>query len=201
MDLVSMTWSYVWIDWTCMPQVGEDGKRTPLEKPYFGMMLQCIPMVVRDCAFVWRFPAWEPRAWILYEIAEHAVGHRQYVVTEDNKPFLRHVQEMVLFGVHPVLDKYKYRCTNASDMDLVTGRLELLVILAKLFPDDVTIRRELLDILNKPANGSVTHYEYNRFTPTFNLTSGIAVAFRDDEKQQENGAERAPSCKKERPDK
>lgn len=217
-DLVSDTlWSYVWVHWTCMPQVGVEGKRTPLEKYYFGMMLQCIPMLVRDCAFEWRFPAWEPRAWILYEMADYVLGHREYVATEDNRPFLLHVQEMVLLGVHPVLDKYKYRCTNASGMDLVTGWLELLVILAKIFPDDVAIRQDLLDSLNKPANGSVSNVllgveisktegtvryqgQVHRFTPSFNFTSGIAVAFQDDEKQQENGAERAPSCKKERPD-
>ncbi|KAF7353446.1 hypothetical protein MSAN_01533800 [Mycena sanguinolenta] len=215
-DLVADTlWSYVWVDWTCMPQVGVNGKRTPLEKYYFGMMLQCIPMLVRDCAFEWRFPAWEPRAWILYEMAEYVLGHLQHVITEDNKPFLLHVQEMVLFDVHPVLDKYKYQCTNASDMDLVTGRLELLVILAKIFPDDVASRQELLDSLSKPANGSVSNVvlgvEINktegtvryqgqvyRFTPTFNFTSGIAGAFLDDEKR-EDGAERAPS-RKERPD-
>ncbi|KAJ7020079.1 hypothetical protein C8F04DRAFT_1197042 [Mycena alexandri] len=180
-------------------------------------MLQCIPMVVCDCAFEWRFPAWEPRAWILYEMAEYVLGHREYMATEDNGPFLFHVQEMVLFGVHHVLDKHGYQCTNASDMDLVTGRLELLVIIAKIFPDDVATRQDLLDSLNKPANGSVSNMllgveisktegtvryqgQIHRFTPTFNFTSGIAVAFQDDEKQQEDGTERAPSCKKERPD-
>ncbi|KAF8150373.1 hypothetical protein K438DRAFT_1865714 [Mycena galopus ATCC 62051] len=201
-DLGSDTlWSYVWVDWTCMPQVGVDGKRTPLEKYYFGMMLQCIPMLVRDCAFEWRFPAWEPRAWILYEVAEYVLGHREYVTTDDNRPFLLHVREMVLFGVHSVLDMYEYRCTNASDMALVTGRLELLVILAKIFPNDVAIRQDLLDDLSKPANGTVVDValgveinktegtvryrgQVHRFTPTFNFTSGIAVAFQDDENQR-----------------
>ncbi|KAJ6498743.1 hypothetical protein C8R45DRAFT_979694 [Mycena sanguinolenta] len=206
-DMASDTlWSYVWVDWTCMPQVGVDGKRTPLEKYYFGMMLQCIPMLVRDCAFEWRFPAWEPRAWILYEMAEYVLGHLQHVITDDNRPFLLHSQEMVLFGVHPVLEKYKYRCTNASDMALVTGRLELLVILAKIFPNDVAARQDLLDWLSKPGSGSVSNVmlgveinksegtvlyqgQVHRFTPTFNFTSGMAIAFQDDEKRQENGAE------------
>ncbi|KAJ6474841.1 hypothetical protein C8R45DRAFT_1160025 [Mycena sanguinolenta] len=206
-DLVSdPLWSYIWVDWTCMPQVGVDGNRTPLEKYYFGMMLQCIPMLVRDCAFEWRFPAWEPRAWILYEMAEYVLGHLEYVTTEDSRPFLFHIQEMVLLGVHPVLHKYKYRCTHASDLDLVTGRLELLVILAKIFPDDISTRQGLLDLLDKPANGTVSNLalgveinktdgtvryqgQVHRFTPTFNFTSGIAVALQDEENHQENGAE------------
>ncbi|KAJ7260298.1 hypothetical protein B0H12DRAFT_1231792 [Mycena haematopus] len=200
-DLVSDTlWSYVWVDWTCMPQ-GVDGRRTPLEKYYFGMMLQCIPMLVRDCAFEWRFPAWEPRAWILYEMAEYVLGHLGHIITDDNRPFLLHVQEMVLVGVHPVLNKYKYRCTNASDMEMVTGRLELLVILAKIFPDNVAARQELLDLLSKPANGSVSNVvlgveiskaegtvryqgQIHHFTPTFNFTSGIARTFQDEEGQK-----------------
>ncbi|KAJ6474847.1 hypothetical protein C8R45DRAFT_1217244 [Mycena sanguinolenta] len=206
-DLVSdPLWSYVWLDWTCMPQVGADGKRTPLEKDYFKKMLPYIPMLVRDCAFEWRFPAWEPRAWILYEVAEYITTHREYVTTEDNRPFLFHIQKMVLFGVHPVLHMYKYRCTNASDMALVTGRLELLIILAKIFPDDVSTRQDLLDMLDKPEYGKVANLalgveickvegtvryqgQVYRFTPN----SAIARAFQDDEKypekHQENGVE------------
>ncbi|KAF7378415.1 hypothetical protein MSAN_00268100 [Mycena sanguinolenta] len=152
-DLVSDTlWSYVWVDWTCAPQVDGDGRRTPLEQHYFEKMLQCMQMLVRDCAFEWRFPAWEPRAWILYEVAENALSHYSCTVTEDNRLFLCHVKEMVRFGVHSVLNKYKYRCTNASDMDLVTGKLEMLVILAKIFPKDFALRRTLLDYLNKPGS-------------------------------------------------
>ncbi|KAJ7776396.1 hypothetical protein B0H16DRAFT_1506662 [Mycena metata] len=199
-DLASdAQWSYVWVDWTCAPQVGVDGKRTPLEQYYFGMLLQCIPMLVRDCAFEWRFPGWEPRAWILYEVTEFILGHRGYTITEDNTTFLHHIKEMVWLGVHYVLDKYNYRCTNASDMHLVTGRLELLIILAKIFPDDVGASQGLWDLLNKPANGRVADLKMEididkvegtvrykgelvgRFTPTFGFTAGIASAFGRDE--------------------
>ncbi|KAF7378456.1 hypothetical protein MSAN_00272700 [Mycena sanguinolenta] len=201
-DLVSDTlWSFVWIDWTCAPQVGVDGKRTPLEEYYFELMLQCIPMLVRDCAFEWRFPAWEPRAWILYEVAEYILGHTKYVETEDNRPFRLHVEEMLPF----------WRALRAGQV-----QLELLVILAKIFPDDVAIRQELLDSLNKPANGTVSNSvpgveisktdgtvryqgQVHRFTSTFNLTSRIALAFEDDEKQHGNGAE-SSEVEEERPD-
>ncbi|GAB1317173.1 hypothetical protein MFIFM68171_07383 [Madurella fahalii] len=35
------------------------------ENAYFQMMLRCIPMVIRNCAFEWRFHSFESRAWIL----------------------------------------------------------------------------------------------------------------------------------------
>lgn len=75
-DIVDESWSYIWVDWTCMPQGNDEGVRTSLEKNYFKLMLAYIPMLVRDCAFVWNFPAtYEPRAWILYEVAEFVLCH------------------------------------------------------------------------------------------------------------------------------
>lgn len=38
-DLASDSeWSYIWVDWTCMPQ-GNSGKRSNLENSYFKMIL------------------------------------------------------------------------------------------------------------------------------------------------------------------
>src|SRR5450432_2826696 len=41
-----MKWSYIWLDWTCMPQV----PRSDVQQRYFNKMLWCIPMIVHDCA-------------------------------------------------------------------------------------------------------------------------------------------------------
>jgi hypothetical protein len=52
-DLADDHWSYIWVDWTCMPQGDERGIRSMIEKQYFKKMLRCIPMIIRDCAFAW----------------------------------------------------------------------------------------------------------------------------------------------------
>jgi hypothetical protein len=189
-DLADAKWSYIWVDWTCIPQ-GDNGCRTDRENRYFKMMLQCIPMLIRDCAFEWRFPPFEPRAWILYEVAEYVLTHRQSIEMDDSKPFIDHVLDMVRLDVDSVLKKHKYKCTNDSDMYLVTGWLEILVIMAKVFPTDIGSRQVILDSLNRPyagtywnplldleidkARGVVRHKGsvYN-FTPIFHITSYIS---------------------------
>lgn len=150
-DLGQAEWSYVWVDWTCMPQA----PRSETQKYYFKKMLRFIPGLVRDCAFEWRFPAFAPRAWILYEVAEYMLNHYNYIITDDIKPFLLHVTEMVHEGVHPVLSKYGYACTNGSDIPFIVGWLEILVILSRLVPN-VGMRQEILDWLNKDIVGSYT---------------------------------------------
>ncbi|EXJ73261.1 uncharacterized protein A1O5_03021 [Cladophialophora psammophila CBS 110553] len=152
-DLKDAEWSYIWVDWTCMPQY-DDGARTRLEEYYFRRMLTCIPMLVRDCAMAWRYPSFEPRAWILYEVAEYVLNHREYVKTPDNSLFIQHIVEMLAYNVRQVLDIHKYRCTNKSDMLLVTGWLEILKIVYGIFPDDVQTRQEVLDQINQPYTGT-----------------------------------------------
>jgi len=86
-ELKEEEWSYIWLDWTCMPQV----PRTDAEYRYFKRMLRCIPMVVRDCAFMWKFPRHEPRAWVLFEVAEFILCHAAYsnsILEDDVKPFV-----------------------------------------------------------------------------------------------------------------
>lgn len=187
-DLRGEEWSYVWLDWTCMPQV----PRTDGEQRYFNRMLRYISMLVRDCAFAWRFPSFEPRAWVLFEVAEFVLTHKGRWVTDDIAPFIAHVDEMVRIGnVHPIIDKYGYRCTKNGDMRLVVGWLEILVIIANIV-EDVGVRQCILDVLNRPivgsynlivpgmpnfqidkANGTITlDGETWNFTPVFDLTSG-----------------------------
>ena len=71
---------------------------------------------------------------------------RSMVVSEEIKTFFDHSREMIKEGVKPVIKKYRYSCTNKSDKRLVTGWLEMLVILRKIVPD-VSQRQ-------KPSTGS-----------------------------------------------
>lgn len=190
-------WSYIWVDWTCMPQGDDQGVRSDREKHYFKLMLAYIPMLIRDCAFEWRFPPYEPRAWILYEVAEYILCHVQHTITDDNKLFINHIWEMVYFpivnqkvGVREVLKKHSYKCTNDSDLDLVTGWLEILVIIARCFPTDIATRQDVLDMLNRPITGSssnpLLNFEVDKiegivrhkgmvyhFTPIYHITAGV----------------------------
>jgi hypothetical protein len=148
-DLTHQEWSYIWVDWTCMPQV----PRCEAQQTYFTKMLRCIPMLVRDCAFEWRFASFEPRAWVLFEVAEYVLNHKEHTVTADIQVFISHVREMFTEGVLPVISKHGYVCTNGGDLPLVVGWLEMLVILVKCVPDTGT-RQEILDWVNRSYVGS-----------------------------------------------
>lgn len=184
-DLEKMEWSYIWLDWTCMPQL----PRSEMELRYFKKMLQCIPMVVRDCAFEWRFPKFEPRAWILFEVAQNILNHSEFTSTADIEPFIFHVLEMFDKGVIPVIEKYAYKCTNEGDSRLVIGWLEIVVILAKVVPN-VGTRQEIWDWVNRPYVGTYSNPELRleidkakglissngityEFTPVFFLTGDV----------------------------
>jgi hypothetical protein len=184
-DLQGMEWSYIWLDWTCMPQV----PRSDVQQRYFNKMLRCIPMVVRDCAFAWRFPKFEPRAWILFEVAEYVLNHSDVTITNDIEPFVSHVLEMIKEGVSPVINKYEYQCTSKGDSKLVSGWLEILTILAKVVPN-VGTRQEIFDWINRPYVGSYYNPELEiridkakgviisngttyEFTPVFLLTADV----------------------------
>ncbi len=153
-DLETLEWSYIWVDWTCMPQVPRSG----VQKTFFKRGLAQIPMLLRDCGFSFRFPTFEPRAWILYEIAAWVLDHKDFTWTDDNRPFIHHAFEMLTSGVRPVIDKYGYKCTNESDLDIVTGWLEIHVLLCQIFEDDVHSRRELHDEINRKEAGSFSCY-------------------------------------------
>ena len=204
-DLKSQDWSYVWLDWTCMPQAD----RTTAGQYYFDRMLRCIPMVVRDCGFAWRFPRFEPRAWVLFEVAEYMLNHQAYWITDDIKPFVSHVNEMVELGeVKPIIEKYKYRCTTMGDMALVVGWLEMVVLLRRLV-ESVHHRQELFDWLNQPYTGSMSIPElgmeidkakgtiavggktYN-ITPVYQITSHVSLARGEELPQPEVTPGKAP---------
>jgi hypothetical protein len=127
-ELQSQTWSYIWVDWTCMPQ----SPRLPLEEAYFHRCLRTMPGIIRNCAFIYFYPPFEPRLWILYEITEYLLTCSGGLgTTSDIEPFLQHIDEMLKAGVQATLAKHNYRCSYDRDKQYLTSWLELLVLLKR----------------------------------------------------------------------
>ncbi|KAK2041675.1 hypothetical protein LZ31DRAFT_586326 [Colletotrichum somersetense] len=142
-DLRSQAWSYIWVDWTCIPQ----HPRSEKEEAYFLRSLQTMPSIIRNSAFMWHYPLFEARLWILYEIAEYTLtADGDWLITPDNKEFMDHIKEMLQFGVRPTLEKHGYRCSYERDKEFLTSWLEVLVLLRQLRIDIDGIRR-LMDHL------------------------------------------------------
>jgi hypothetical protein len=139
-DLEVQEWSYIWLDWTCLPQEPWSGH----EAGYFRKALRTVPGIIRNCGFMWYYPGFEPRLWILYEVAEYVLtceGSDQHMITEDIKEFMNHVKEMLEIGVGATLAKYKYKYRFERDRKLITPWMELLVLLHRLHIDLDDIRR------------------------------------------------------------
>jgi tetratricopeptide (TPR) repeat protein len=151
--------SYFWVDWTCMPQQ----ERTEMQRQYFKRALKRIPTLVRDCTFTWRFPKFEPRLWVLFEVAEFTLNRSRPGPLADIEPFMIHLSEMNRVGVKFVIDKHGYECTNQSDSQLVIGWLEILLALYKIVPS-IRTRRDILNAIDDPMVGTCLHEE-----------SGIAI--------------------------
>lgn len=146
-DTRQTEWSYLWIDWSCVPQ-------RPRSNPganYSTRILRTVPFLVRNCSYMFFYPPFEPRLWILYETAEYMLTSiNSMEVYRDNRTFVNHVQEMMKIGVRPVLEKYGYRCSVSRDRKLLTAWLEVLVTMRKLKlePDsvvDMITKRHILD--------------------------------------------------------
>ncbi|OBT49625.1 hypothetical protein VE04_10248, partial [Pseudogymnoascus sp. 24MN13] len=141
-ELEPQTWSYIWVDWTCMPQ----GPRTPQEQEYFHRCLGTISGIIRNCGFTYFYPPFEPRLWILCEIIEFALtSDGDFLMTPDIKPFLQHIDEILQTDVRATLAKYSYRCSDGRDRQYLTSWLELLVLLKRHFHDDVDTIRKMTD--------------------------------------------------------
>ncbi|KAF9429200.1 hypothetical protein BGZ76_001675 [Entomortierella beljakovae] len=126
-DLRNLDWSYVWIDLSCLPQ----SPKTDIEVQYVHKMKHSVPRLIQDCAFEWRYTPFEPRAWILFEMTVYLLSHKKNSnpLADDNKVFANHVYEMTKKGVQQTLQKYGYRSSDPNDMKLLTGWMELLVII------------------------------------------------------------------------
>jgi hypothetical protein len=137
-ELQPQHWSYIWVDWTCIPQ----SPRSKAEEAYFLRSLETMSGIIRNCGFVWFYPPFEARLWILYEVAEFVLtSSGSILATPDIRKFKDHVQEMVQTSVRSVLDKYSYNCTYDGDKAFLTSWLELLVLLRRLVIDVLDIRR------------------------------------------------------------
>jgi hypothetical protein len=137
-ELESQIWSYIWVDWACMPQ----SPRSFLEDAYFHRCLRTMSGIIRNCGFTYFYPSFEPRLWILYEIAEYVLTCEGDIpVTPDIELYLQHVDEMTKIGVQATLGKHGYRCSYDGDRQYLTSWLELLVLLKVLRFTVDTIRR------------------------------------------------------------
>jgi tetratricopeptide (TPR) repeat protein len=138
-------------------------ERTEMQRQYFKRALKRIPTLVRDCTFTWRFPKFEPRLWVLFEVAEFTLNRSRPGPLADIEPFMIHLSEMNRVGVKFVIDKHGYECTNQSDSQLVIGWLEILLALYKIVPS-IRTRRDILNAIDDPMVGTCLHEE-----------SGIAI--------------------------
>ena len=145
-DLQHFEWSYVWVDWTCIPQ----SPRQKTEEAYFMRSLETMSGLIRNCGFACHYPPHEARLWILYEVAEYTLsafnGFETCEGFVDVSKFVNHIQEMVEVGVHRTLAKHRYRCTHDRDKAYLASWLEILVLLKRLRVDIMDVRR-LLDRL------------------------------------------------------
>lgn len=128
-ELMNQEWSYIWVDWTCIPQT----PRSPLEEGYFYRSLDTVSHLIRECGFSYFYPPFAPRMWILYEVAEYLLtSSKSQFHTSDIQTFVEHVEEMVRDGVRTVFDKYDYGCAQSYDRQFLTSWLEVLVLLTRL---------------------------------------------------------------------
>ncbi|KAH8648233.1 hypothetical protein BGZ61DRAFT_285159, partial [Ilyonectria robusta] len=142
-ELRSQHWSYIWIDWTYVPQ----HPRTQNEEIFFQRTLQTLSGLIRNCGFAWCYPPFEARLWILYEVAEFTLSYTDALChSPDIKKFADHINEMVQVGVRPTLIRNGYRCSYDRDKEYLTSWLEVLVLLRQLLVDIQDVR-DLLDKL------------------------------------------------------
>lgn len=137
-QLKAQSWSYIWVDWTCMPQ----HPRSPPEERYFYHGLRTMPGIIRNAGFTYFYPPFKPRLWILYEIAEyHLTCRGSSPETPDIELFYRHINEMIECGVKKTLEKHHYQCYEDRDRQYLTSSLELLVLFRQLKIDIIAVRR------------------------------------------------------------
>ena len=124
-ELESQKGAYIWVGWTCIPQ----SPRTPPEEAYFNRCLRTVSGIIRNFGFIYFYPPFEPRLWILYEITEYVLTCSEGMgKTSDIEPFLHHINEMIEIGVQATLAKHSYRCSYDRDRQYLTSWLELLVL-------------------------------------------------------------------------
>lgn len=147
-NLKRQRWSFVWLDWTCMPQ----NSREEMEEKYFLRSLETMPGIIRNSGFNYHFPPFKPRLWILFEVASYMLTAEQdWDWTPDIRHFVDHVREMVTHGVRSVLLKYHYECTFERDETYLTAWLELLVLLRQILRDVDDLKRVMDHLMWSPT--------------------------------------------------
>ena len=157
-ELRTQSWTYIWVDWTCIPQ----DLRTPAAERYFLRSLETMSGIIRNCGVTWFYPPFEARMWILYEVAEYTLTCSQsFEATPDMNKFKNHVQEMLQTGVLSVLDRYGYTCSYERDRAFLTSWLEILVLLTRLRIDIDDIRRVMDNMTwgDSSRNNDRGHYK------------------------------------------
>jgi hypothetical protein len=126
-----------------MPQ----SPRSLPEKAYFNRCLRIMSGIIRNCGFIYFYPPFEPRLWILYEITEFVLTSFGGIrLTSDIEPYCRHIDEMLETSVQATLAKHGYCCSYDRDMQYLTSWLELLVLLNRLNFDIYNIRNIMDDM-------------------------------------------------------
>ncbi|KAJ3548068.1 hypothetical protein NM208_g1191 [Fusarium decemcellulare] len=157
-ELGIQDWSYIWTDWTCMPQE----PRLNMEEVYFRETLQTMSGIIRNSGFAWFYPPFEARLWILYEVAEYVLSCTEGLLwTPDNENFIRHVNEMFHVGVRSTLDRHGYRCTYERDREFLTSWLEVLVLLRSLKVDIDDVRMLLDNLTWQPMAKNIMRFTAN----------------------------------------
>lgn len=140
-ELEPQEWSYIWVDWVCLPQ----HPRSPSEEVYFNRGLWTMSGIIRNSGFIYFYPPFKPRLWILYEITEFCLTCDAGLdETSDIKPFLLHLDEMIVNGVQETVVKYNYECSDDRDRRKLISWMELLVLLKRL-GIDVGFIRTIMD--------------------------------------------------------
>lgn len=154
-DLANQQWTYVWVDWTCLPQ----NAGTQVEREYTNRMLMRTPVLMRECAFEWRYPEFQPRLWILLEVAQYMLNSSgNFAKTADMQPYIDDVHAMKSEGVYQTIKRRGYSCSMGRDYRLLVGWLELLIIMSKIVPE-IPMRKFLLDSLEPASVGGLKHMD------------------------------------------
>ncbi|KAF5847051.1 hypothetical protein GGP41_003294 [Bipolaris sorokiniana] len=89
--------------------------------------------IIRNTGFIYFYPPFKPRLWILYEVAEYRLTCSGGILkTHDIELFLEHIDEMIEKGVQKTLKKHHYRCYEDRDRKYLASWLELLVLFQRL---------------------------------------------------------------------
>jgi len=156
-DIAGQSWDYVWVDWTCVPQ----SPRSESQEEYMTKMLLQSTFLMRSCAFEWRYPAFQPRLWILLEVAQYMLtgaNESGWTPTPDMIPFVRDVEAMKKDGTRTIIRGKEYKCSIRREYRLLVGWLELLVIISKIVPSE-TKMRAVLDSVDLSYASTVTDYD------------------------------------------